>query len=140
MAKRVFISFDYENDKHYKFLLTAINENPRFNLVFDDKSSSEINSYNVDRVKAALSQKIASADYTLVIVGKYANSLHNDHKLIGCRNWMNFEIKKSKELRKKLIAVKIDKSYESPEELLNSGASWAMSFTVDAIIQALDNA
>lgn len=80
------------------------------------------------------------ATYTLVIVGKYANSKHPKSKLIGSRNWINWEIKKSKELGNKLVGVKIDKSFESPDELLNSNASWAFSFTESAIIKALENA
>ncbi len=140
MAKSILISFDWENDRNYKFLLDAMSKNPRFSISFDDKSSTEIDSDNVGRVKAALSRKIGDATYTLVIVGRYANSLHKDYELIGERNWINYEVQKSKELKKRLIAVKIDKSYTSPERLLNSDASWAMSFTEDAIAEAIDSA
>ena len=55
-------------------------------------------------------------------------------------NWINFEIAKSKEAGNKLVGVKIKSTNESPEELLNSGASWAMSFEKDAILNALSNA
>jgi len=140
MAKSIFISFDWDHDKNYKFLLDAMAKNPRFSVSFDDKSSTEINSDNVGRVKAALSRKIGEATYILVIVGQYANSLHQDHRLIGERNWINYEVQKSKELKKRLVGVKIDKSYTSPERLLNSDASWAMSFTEDAITAAIDSA
>ncbi len=138
--KKVFVSFDYENDKHYKFLLQAWDANPKFNFLFSDLSSNEINSWNIDRIKAALTRKINQATYTLVIVGKEANKRHKDWKKIGYKNWLNYEIAKSKENGNKLVAVKIDKSYESPEELLGAGASWAMSFTQDAILKALDKA
>jgi hypothetical protein len=53
---------------------------------------------------------------------------------------LNYEIAKSKEHKNKLVAVKLDKANVSPEQLLNSGASWAMSFTRDAIIKAMDDA
>ena len=43
------------------------------------------------------------------------------------------EINKAKELGKKLVAVKLDWSYESPTALLNSGAKWA-NFSKDSII------
>jgi hypothetical protein len=138
--KKVFVSFAYENDKHYKFLLQAWDANPKFDFLFSDLSSSEINSWSVDRIKAALTRKINQATYTLVIVGKEANKRHRDWREIGYKNWLNYEIAKSKENGNKLVAVKLDKSYESPEELLGAGASWAMSFTQDAIIKALDNA
>ncbi len=141
MAKKsVFISFDYENDKQYKFLLTALSANSNFEISFNDKSASEINSSNISVVKAGLTRKINEAKYTLCIIGKYANTRHKDYLEIGSKNWINFEIAQSKKNGNKLIAIKIDNSYESPDEILNSGASWARSFTVDAITKALDEA
>ncbi|MCD4779758.1 MAG: TIR domain-containing protein [Candidatus Omnitrophica bacterium] len=138
--KKVFVSFDYDNDKHYKYLLEAWDANSDFSFTFADKTSHEINSDNVGRVKAALTQKIKDADYTLAIIGKYANDEHEDSELIGEINWINWEIKKSSDIGNKLVGVKIDKSYESPEAIVGVGASWAMSFTEEAIINALDNA
>jgi len=138
--KKVFVSFDYENDRRYKYLLQAWDANPNFDFLFSDVTPSEIDSCNVGRVKAALTAKINTATYTLVIVGKEANKLHKDHKLIGLRNWINFEIHQSKLNRNKIVAVKLDRSYESPEELLGVGASWAYSFTQASILDALSKA
>lgn len=135
--KKVFVSFDYDNDKHYKYLLQAWDANPDFDFVFSDVTTGEIDSNNVGRIKAAITAKINSATHTLVIVGKEANKTHRHSRLIGFKNWINFEIYQSKLNRNKIVAVKIDRSYESPEELLGLGASWAMSFTQDAIIKAL---
>lgn len=137
---RVFVSFDYENDKHYKFLLEAWDANPEFDFYFSDLSSKEIQSNSVFAVKQALSRKINEANYTLVIVGKEANKLHSDYKEIGYKNWQNYEIAKSKEHGNKLVAVKIDRGYDAPSELLNAGAAWAMSFTRDSIIAAMKEA
>lgn len=138
--KKVFVSFDYENDKEYKFLLGAWSKNPNFTFTFNDYSSQEIDSKDVGVVKRALSRKINEADYTLVIVGSEANKKHKHADEIGHKNWLNYEIAKSKEHGNKLIGVKIDSQNESPDELLGSGASWAMSFSQDAIIKALENA
>lgn len=138
--KKIFVSFDYENDRQYKFLLNAWSNNDEFEFEFDDKSSQEINSWNIPTVKGALSRKIHEADYTIVIVGKEANKLHKDHALIGYRNWQNFEIAKSKEYGNKLIGIKLDNSYESPNELLGSNASWARSYTKEAIMEAVRKA
>jgi len=138
--KRVFVSFDYENDKNYKFLLQAWDANPEFDFFFSDYSSDEIKSSSVSVVKQALSAKINSATYTLVLVGKEANKQHKDHKEIGYKNWINYEVAKSKEHKNKLVAVKLDSSNESPEELLGAGASWAMAFKRDSIIKALTDA
>lgn len=139
-TKKIFISFDYENDKYYKFLLEAWSANKNIDFSFNDMSSQEINSYNIDRIKAALTNKIKDATYTLVIVGKEANKKHKDSNLIGHTNWINFEIARSKQYKNKLIAVKLDRNFVSPEELLNAEASWALSFTQDSIIKAIENA
>lgn len=141
MSKRkIFVSFDFENDRNYKYLLEAWNGNNDFEFEFDDKSTREINSWNIPTIKAALTRKINEADYTIVIVGKEANKRHKDSQLIGYKNWQNFEIAKSKENGNKLIAIKINNTYESPEELLGSGASWAYSFSEEAIMKAVRNA
>ena len=34
-----FVSFDYDNDRQYKYLLEAWNKNPNFNFTFLDRSS-----------------------------------------------------------------------------------------------------
>ncbi len=138
--KRVFVSFDYENDRHYKFLMNAWDANEDFDFSFTDESSHEINSDNVGRVKAALTTRINAATHTLVIIGKEANKRHKDYQLIGYRNWINFETARSKTSKNKLIAVKIDREYESPEEIIGAGAAWAMSFNEAAIVKALNDA
>lgn len=136
----MFVSFDYENDRRYKNLLEAWDKNSNFDFVFEDRTSGEIDSDDISRVKAALTTKIKSATYTLAIIGEYANEEHEDSEEIGDINWINWEINKSKDENNKIVGVKIDRSYESPDAILSCGASWAMSFTEDAIIKALDNA
>lgn len=141
MAKKhVFVSFDYENDRRYKNLLEAWDANPYFDFLFSDYSSSEINSSSVPVVKQVLSRKINAATYTLVIVGEEANKRHRDHAEIGYENWQNYEIAKSVEHGNRIVGVKIDRTYDSPEELIGIGATWAYSFTRDAIIAALNDA
>lgn len=138
--KKCFVSFDYDNDRHYKFLLEAWDANPRFEFVFTDYTPREIDSERVDRVKAALTVKIKGATHTLVIVGREANKLHRDHRLIGFRNWQNFEVHQSKVWRNRIAAIKLETRYDSPEELLGAGASWAKTFAQEAILRALDSA
>lgn len=136
---KVFVSFDFENDRNYKYLLEAWSKSEKYDFEFDDKSSREISSWNIGTIKAVLTKKIKESDYTIVIVGKEANKIHKDYSLIGYKNWQNFEIAKSKENNNKLVAVKLDKEYESPEELLNSNASWAYSYSLDNIVKALES-
>jgi hypothetical protein len=49
-------------------------------------------------------KKINEANYTVVLVGEEANKQHSDHKEIGCKNWLNYEVAKSKQHRNKLVA------------------------------------
>ena len=138
--KKVFVSFDWDNDKEYKFLLEAWNANSGFEFSFNDYSSAEINSSDISTVKAALTRKINTATHTLVIVGKEANKKHTDSDKIGYKNWLNFEIAKSKDNGNKLVAVKLSSENESPEKLLDSGASLVIGFSEDKIIKALNDA
>ena len=136
--KKVFVSFDYENDKKYKYLLEAWDASKNFDFSFDDVTSGEINSNNIGRIKAALVVCINEATHTLVIIGKEANKKHKNSDLIGYRNWINFEIAKSKLNKNKLVAVKIDSGNESPDELSGSGATWVSSFNEKDITAALE--
>ena len=140
MRPKVFVSFDFDNDKNYKYLLEAWNKNPKFEFVFDDATPEEINSTNVGRIKATLTSKIKDATHTLVIVGKYANSPHRSRVLIGYKNWINFEVHQSIEYGKRIAVVKLDRTNEPPEEIANANVSWAYSFTESEIIKALESA
>lgn len=138
--KKIFISFDYTNDKNYRYLLKAFSSNPKFDIEFFDATPEEINSHDVGRIKAVLTTKIRNATHTLVIIGKHANSYHPDRDAIGERNWQWWEINKSHAEGKKLIGLKIEASNDSPTPLLNKGAKWAHSFKVESIIDAIDGA
>jgi len=138
--KRIFISFDYDHDRHYRYLLKALSENPRSDLKFDDLTPEEIQSYDTARIKAVLTTKIREATHTLVIIGKHANSYHPDRDKIGERNWQWWEIKKSIEEGNRLVTVKIESDNPTPDPLYGKNAAWAYSFSVDSIIKAIDSA
>lgn len=128
--KRVFISYDYDNDKHYKNLLLAWDANKQFDFYISDYSADvSINSKDATAIKSVLSRYINQCTIFLVIIGK------KTHKSA----WVNWEINKALELGKKIVAVKTDRENISPEELLGVGASWAMAFTYDAISRAINN-
>ncbi|MCK5027720.1 MAG: TIR domain-containing protein [Candidatus Pacebacteria bacterium] len=138
--KSIFVSFDYEKDKHYKYLLEAWDANDDFDFVFSDKTPTEIDSENIGPIKAALRKKIREATHTLVIVGKEANKQHEDHELIGYRNWINFEVAKSIEDGKRLALVRLEKSYTLPEEVFEGEYSLVEGYTEANIIYALEQA
>lgn len=138
--KRIFNSFDYDHDRNYRYLLKALAANPRSDIEFDDLTPEEIQSYDISRIKAVLTTIIRHATHTLVIIGKYANSYHSDRNEIGTRNWQWWEIEKSAEEGKGFIAVKINRNNDTPTPLYGNNATWAMSFSVDSIVEAIDTA
>ncbi len=46
-TKRILVSFDYDHDRHYRYLLSALNENSRSELVFEDVTPEEIRSSDI---------------------------------------------------------------------------------------------
>ncbi len=131
MAKKIFISYDYDNDKQYKNLLKAWDANGTFDFNFDDHSADiSINSTDAAAIKRAISAKINNATYFLCIVGEKTHS----------SSWVKWEIDKAVELNKKIVAVKTKSTNTTPNELLGVGATWAMSFTEDGIVSAVNSA
>ena len=130
MAKRkVFISFDYD-DIHYKNLLVAWDRNGYFDFSFYDGSVTvPVNSESAGPIRRVISQRIATCPRFLCIVGEHTYR----------SDWVAWEIDKAVELGRRLVAVKIKRSNTSPANLLNAGATWALSFTFDAIKKAFDN-
>lgn len=138
--EKMFVSFDYEKDKSYKFLLQAWSANPDFDFSFDDRSSQEIQTDSVSVVKQVLSKKINEAKYLLVIVGQDSNKLHKDSAEIGYINWQNYEISKAIELGKKIIAVRLDKKFEIPVALKNNTSyKLVEGFSQQGVNNALNN-
>lgn len=138
--KKICISFDWHNDRNYRNLLSAWLANAKNPIDFDDLTPGAIDTSDVSRVKAVLTARIRAATHTLVLVGGHANDKHADSAKIGDQNWIWWEINQSKAAGNGLIAVKIKSSNLTPAPLFNSGANWAMSFTQDAILKAIDEA
>jgi len=131
-TKKIFISYDYDNDKHWKNLLLAWSKNPDFaDFYINDQSVTvAVDSYAAGPIKRVISAKISDATGFLCIVGEktYRSS------------WVDWEIKKAVELRKKMIAVKTAKDNTTPDALYGVGATWALSFTLEGIKKAIDEA
>jgi hypothetical protein len=101
---------------------------------------NEVKKEDIMHAKEVITSKIKETDYTFVITGKDANKENKFHEDIGYRNWQNFEIAVSKASNKKLAGIKLDKKFESPEEIVGCGVKSAMSFTKEAILKALKDA
>lgn len=132
MAKRkIFISYDYDNDRNYKNMLLAWDKNQDFDFGFSDQSADvSIDSTDAASIRRAISAKINEATYFLCLVGKHTHA----------SKWVGWEISKAVELKKKIVAVKVDSTNTTPSGLLNVGVKWAMSFTFDSIKKAIESA
>ena len=86
MKKKVCVSFDYEKDRQYKYMMNAWDANDNFELSFNDVTPSEIQSNSISVIKANLTKKINQADITVVLVGEDATKLHKDRREIGYDN------------------------------------------------------
>lgn len=129
--KKIFISYDYDHDKQYKNLLLAWDENKNFDFSFYDMSVDvSVNSNDAAVIKRVISARIKDSSYFLCIVGKYT------HK----SDWVDWEITKAVDLKKKIVAVKIDRENVTPSPLFGVGTKWALSFTLDSIKKALNEA
>ena len=140
MKKKVLVCFDFEKDRHYKYLMDAWDANDNFDLNFNDVTPSEIQSDSISVIKGNLTKKINLADVTVVLVGKDATKLHKDRYAIGYDNWQIFEIEKSKENKNKIVVVYLDSKYEAPDACYGCGASWVYSFNEADIVKAIKNA
>ena len=130
-SKRIFVSFDYDNDRHYKNLLLAWDKNKEFDFEFYDGSLRDsIDSTNATYIKSKIKPLIDKATHLLCIVGQECAN----------NNWIKWEVQTAVDLKKKLIAVKVEKACTSPAVLLNNGAKWALSFNFDAIKAAIESA
>ena len=129
--KKVFVSYDYNNDKHYKNLLLAWDANRDFDFyLYDQSVDVSVDSTDAAAIKRVISAKINAATYFLCLIGK---KTHNS-------KWVAWEINKAVELKKKIVAVKIESTNESPTAILGIGATWAMSFKFESIKKALEEA
>lgn len=134
---KVFVSFDYEYDRLYKQALDMWDANKRFEFTFQSHTPNEIQSNDISRIKAVLTTKVKEATHVIVLVGKYANQIHPDTKLIGYRNWINFEVNQARFYNKKIVCVMLNSTNTLPELLLGSGAKFVGSFNEKGIIEAL---
>jgi len=130
---RVFISYDHSEDRRYRDLLCAWNANSAFDFAFERCSPiTAINSKEARVIKGELTKMLKKAKYLLVIVGEKTHM----------SRWVRWEIRRAKkeDINLKLVVVKLNKSYATPYGLLNEGASFAHSFTLEAITRAIKKA
>ena len=93
MAKKIFISYDYDKDRHYKNTLLMWDAHKQFDFEFYDQSVDvSVNSNDASYIKSVIKGEINSSTHFLCIIGK------ETHK----SDWVKWEIDKAIELKKKI--------------------------------------
>jgi len=129
--KKIFISYDYDNDKRYKNLLVAWDKNNLFDFSFYDASIDvSVNSEDADYIKRVIKDRINSTSHFLCIIGRQTYK----------SGWVEWEINTASNLYRKIIAAKTEQSNTSPNEISDIAASWAKSFTFESIKNAIEEA
>ncbi len=127
--KKIFISYDYDNDRHYKNLLIAWDKNELFDFSFYDGSVTvAVDSDDAGPIRRVISARIGESPRFLCIVGTQTYK----------SSWVKWEIAKAVELKRSIIAVKTGKDNKTPDGLLNVGAKWALAFTFESISKAVE--
>jgi hypothetical protein len=131
-TRKTFISYDYDNDRHYRDLLLAWSKNPDFaDFYFHDQPVTvPVDSSNAGSIKRDISARVDATTGLLCIVGTQTH----------VSEWVDWEIRKALELGKRMIAVKTEEKNPAPPALYGAATTWAQSFTFDAISKALDEA
>ena len=131
MAKnRVFIGYDYDNDKAAKDRLLGWDTNNEFCFSSYDRSFDvAVDSDEAVATKQDVAARIGDSIHFLRIVGKETYR----------SGWMAWEIRKAVELKKKLLAAKTDSTNNSPTAMQRVGASWITTFNFDSIKKAVMN-
>ena len=130
MAKnKVFISYDYDNDKASKDRLLGWDTGKEFDFSsYDQPIGIAVDSEEAAAVKQDLAARIGDASCFLCIVGKESYR----------SGWVAWEARKAVELKKKLVAAKTDSINNSPSALQRVGASWSAMFNFESIKKAMN--
>ena len=127
----VFVSYDYDNDREYKNLILAWDENDEFNFqVYDESVDVSVDSNDAASIRRVISRRIKKSDVFLCLVGGHT------HK----SDWVEWEIEKADELGKDFAAVKIEKGNETPGALYGKNAEWVYTFNFERVKEAINGA
>jgi len=126
---KVFIGYDFDNDKTAKARLLRWDANKEFDFSsYDESFGVAVDSPDAVAIKQDLAARIRDASYFLCIVGKESYR----------SGWVAWEVQKAVELKKKLLAAKTDSIYNSPSVLQRAGVSWSRMFNFDSIKKAMN--
>jgi hypothetical protein len=124
---RVFVCFkNIDLDSMNKLL--EWDKDKEFDFIFEETlPKAAFHSEEAKQIKADLKDKIMTASHFLCLIGKES----------GDNDWINWEVQTASVNGRKVIAARLDGKYKAPAVLLTFGATWASSFTFEAIKKAI---
>jgi hypothetical protein len=138
--RRVYVALDWARDSDRRAELESWGPESDWEFVFCNATAGEVTAENVEAVKATALQTLKTCRYTLVLVGEGANQRDRSSRLLGFRNWMNWEVEESISNRNRICAVKLEWMNTSPDTLANTHATWAQRFEKEFVLRALRDA
>ena len=128
--KKIFISYDYDEDGHYKRLLEAWSKNNNIDIKFHDVSTDvSINSRDKDYIKRCISEDIKSCDIFVTLIGK------DTHK---CKWIEGYEIPEAFKLNKPIAGIRINKSNKIPESFREYHDLLIEGFKLEKILKLIE--
>jgi hypothetical protein len=125
---RIFVAFR-GNDLNSMNTLLDWDNNQEFDFVYENDIPRVVfHSAEAKEIKTELTEKIKSGTHFLCIIGKDT----------GNNDWINWQVQTASVTGRKVVAVRLNAKNKSPAALLNFGSTFATSFTLDAIKQAVD--
>lgn len=127
---RILVIFKGEDLAHME-TLQAWDQAQEFDFIYEKEVPRiGIHTPPGKELKEELKTKIKTMTHLICIIGK--NTADND--------WINYQVQTASVTGRKVIAVRLDTGYKSPNALLNFGATWAKDFSFEAIRVAIDGA
>jgi hypothetical protein len=128
MARNVFLAFD-SDDLALVNLFRGQAKNKNNDLEFSDYSVKEaFDSDKAEYIRGEITKLIKMVSVTICLIGK------ETHK----SRWVNWEIRKSAELEKKLLGVRLHSSDDDKEpQALKDAKAKVLNWDIDAIVKAI---
>jgi len=125
---RIYVIFKGEDLPHME-TIESWDVNKEYDFTYDKELPRfGIHTPAGKELKEELKAKIKTFTHLICIIGK--NTADND--------WINWQVQTASVTGRKVIAVRLNTSYKSPNALLNFGATWSKGFSFDQIKAAIE--
>jgi len=132
-TKRVFVSYDHDQDCRYRDLLRAWDRNEKFDFEWELASPIvAVNSNAAGVIKTSLTKKLKNSEYLLVVVGPETRD----------SEWIDWELNRAmrEDVNLKIAAIKVNARYHLPAAIRKKNIPYRIGFTLDNVKAVLEEA